>query len=240
MNEMELLARMRVNAPSAVTPRAEHLYRSAREGTYPGRVRLSARRPVRLAAAAVAVTAAAVAAIVVPAMAPGGSGDALVVKAWAVGRLTDGRVTVSVSQLFNDPAGLQRALRAAGVPAYVTALPLKAAGNMYYSPCSYSSADFASPTVQTAVVSGNPASPSAQPSPGASAANSAGARKMPGYQGKLSWIIRPAAMPRGTALLIASWTAPGARASVVMSPEVLQHDRLPSCRPTAPSTTRPR
>ena len=64
------------------------------------------------------VAAATAAAIAVPAWLPG-AGGTVVAKAWAVERNSDGTVTVTVSQQFNDPAGLQRALAADGITAFV-------------------------------------------------------------------------------------------------------------------------
>ncbi|MBV9382694.1 MAG: hypothetical protein JO242_18790, partial [Streptosporangiaceae bacterium] len=73
----------------------------------------------RLIALGIAAVAAACAAIVVPSVLPGGTSTPLVSKAWAVQRNSDGTVTAWVAQLAYDPAGLQRALRAEGVPALV-------------------------------------------------------------------------------------------------------------------------
>jgi hypothetical protein len=95
---------------------------SAPGGTSPGaagpaRRFLARRRPAVLAAGVLA--AATGAAIVVPAVLPGGASGSFVTPAWAVHRKPDGTVTVTINKTLRDQAGLQRALRADGVPAYV-------------------------------------------------------------------------------------------------------------------------
>ncbi|HEX3488496.1 MAG TPA: hypothetical protein VHU92_04115 [Streptosporangiaceae bacterium] len=80
-------------------------------------------RSRKLIFGAAAVAAAAGAAIVVPAVLPGSAGP-LVTRAWAVTRGPDGAVTVTFPfrRALHDQAGLQRALRADGVPAYVRSM----------------------------------------------------------------------------------------------------------------------
>jgi hypothetical protein len=85
------------------------------------------RRPVVLSAAAVA--AAACAAIVVPAVLPGSTGS-FATPAWAVQRSSDGTITITIRKTLSDQAGLQRALRADGVPAYVRSM----SGCQYWEP----------------------------------------------------------------------------------------------------------
>lgn len=102
------------------------------------------------------VAAAAVAAIAVPGWLSG-SGDAVMAKAWAVERNSDGTITVEVSQQFNDPAGLQRALTADGITAFVTMnreiTGVNAHGTAYsYDECDYLNLDSAPQAVQSAVV----------------------------------------------------------------------------------------
>jgi hypothetical protein len=78
------------------------------------------RRWLVLGAAAAAVAVGAV--IAVPATLPG-SGGSIVTKAWAVTRSPDGStITVTINRTLRDQAGLQRALRAEGVPAYVRSM----------------------------------------------------------------------------------------------------------------------
>ena len=80
----------------------------------PGHPARPARNRRKLAFGA-AVAAAAAAAIAVPALLPG-SGGPLVTRAWAVTRSPGGAITVTVGKALRDQAGLQRALRADGVP----------------------------------------------------------------------------------------------------------------------------
>jgi len=78
-------------------------------------VRARRRAPALAAALAVAAgTAAAVTALL-----PSGHQPGLQLAAWTVSRQADGTVTVTIRQL-HDPAGLQRRLRADGIPASVT------------------------------------------------------------------------------------------------------------------------
>lgn len=93
----------------------------------PARSFLRTRRPVVLAAAAVA--AATCAAIAVPAVLPGSTGS-FVTPAWAVRQSPGGTITVTIRKTLSDQAGLQRALRADGVPAYVRSM----SGCQYWEP----------------------------------------------------------------------------------------------------------
>jgi hypothetical protein len=92
--------------------------------------RLRVRR--RLAWLGGAVGAAVVAAAVVPLIAGGATtaGHRAQLAAWTVSAAPHGLVVVTVSQL-KDPAGLQRALRAVGIPA---AVRFQAAGTMSLTP----------------------------------------------------------------------------------------------------------
>lgn len=214
MNEMDLLARMRDNAPRQVTPRAEQLYLSALEARPSlGWLRWVRRRPARLIGGAVAAVAmAAVAAIVVPAVAPDSAGHSFAGKAWAVDWNGDGTVTVTVSPLsFKDQVGLQRALRADGIMAYVTRgsyTTRVVEGSPHISAsCYFNPADDALPAVQKAVITSTG-------KPGA------------------SWIIRPGAMPDGSALLIVGGNVPQWPGMYfAMEPVVLRHARMPACIP---------
>ena len=169
------------------------------------------------------VAAAAAAAIAVPALLPG-AGNTVMAKAWAVERNSDGTVTVAVSQQFSDPAGLQRALAADGITAFVTLhreiTGENAGGGYAYDECDYHNLDYAPQAVQNAVVAEekNTVSPSSS---------------------AIVWptlIIHPAAMPEGSALLIAAWRSPDGSALGAMIPTVLRTDKPPVC---TPNTTPP-
>jgi hypothetical protein len=179
----------------------------------PGGLRWARRRPARLIGGAVAVAAAAaVAAIVVPAVAPSNVGHSFAGKAWAVEWHGDGTVTVTLSPLsFQDRSGLQRALRADGIAAYVTSPSMTTRiveGSLHTSmSCYFDPADDAPPAVQKAVITsiGKP---------------------------NAAWTIRPAAMPEGSALLIAGGNIPQWPGSYfALEPVVLRHDRMPACIP---------
>jgi hypothetical protein len=167
--------------------------------------------------------AAAAAAIAVPAWLPGPDGNALA-KAWAVERNSDGTVTVAVSQQFNDPAGLQRALAADGITAFVTLhreITEKRGRTTWYShDCDYTNLDYAPLDVQRAVVAEGKNTVSSPPSV---------------FDLYPTFIIHPAAMPQGAALLIASWRSSDGTGGATMDPYVLRTDKPPVCTPnTAP------
>jgi hypothetical protein len=86
-----------------------------------GRALRARRRIPGLAAGALAVAAAAALAVtaLLPAGHRAGPQPPAQLTAWTVTRQADGTITVTVRQL-RDPAGLQRTLRADGVPASVT------------------------------------------------------------------------------------------------------------------------
>jgi hypothetical protein len=86
-----------------------------------GRVLRARRRLPTVAAGALAVAAAAVLAVTVlqPAGRQGGRPLPAQLDAWTVTKQVNGTITVTVRQL-RDPQGLQRTLRADGVPASVT------------------------------------------------------------------------------------------------------------------------
>lgn len=166
------------------------------------------------------VAAATVAAIAVPAWLPG-SGDAVMAKAWAVERNGNGTITIKVSQQFNDPAGLQRALAADGITAFVTVnleitgVNAKDGSAYSYNECDYLNVDYASQAVQSAVVTeGN--NPLTRPS---------------SIFAKWTWIIDPAALPPGSALLIPAWRSSDGDSFALEAPSVLRTDKQPVCTP---------
>ena len=186
--------------------------RSRREG------RSSVRRRVLIGGGLVA--AATAAAIAVPAWLPG-AGDTVMAQAWAVERNSDGTITIAVSQQFNDPAGLQRALAADGITAFVTInreiTGENAEGVAYaYDECDYLNLDYAPQAVESAVVTeGNN-------------------RLLPPPSAFGDWptfIIDPAAMPEGSALLIPAWRSPDGTALAAETPTVLRTDKPPVCTP---------
>jgi hypothetical protein len=115
MDEIKLLAAVRPAPPAdlaSMRQGASDRLAAAMSGP-PARPR---RRRRTLTVAGIA--AAACAAIVVPVALPSPAAPRLVTAAYAVQRHPDGTVSVSIRQLA-DPVGLQRALRAVGVPAVV-------------------------------------------------------------------------------------------------------------------------
>jgi hypothetical protein len=175
------------------------------------------------------VAAAAVAAIAVPAWLPG-SGDAVMAKAWAVSRNSDGTITIAVSQQFDDPAGLQRALAADGITAFVT-VNLEVTGvnakngNAYsYDQCDYVHLDFAPPAVQNAAISEGSSTPMTPQTM---------------FTTDWTWTIDPAALPAGSAVLIPAWRSSDGDATAWETPTVLLSDKQPVCTPSAPITGPP-
>jgi hypothetical protein len=224
MDEIDMFTALRPSPPAdaramraAVLDRVEGALRGADAAPARGPRR---RRRRRILIAGGIVTAAAAAAIAVPAVLPGGTNGSFITKAWAVERNADGSVTFSTSKQFDDPAGLRRALKATGVTAFVVINRLIDTPASTYDACDYAVADFAPQAVQKAVVTlgGHVDAPPGQ------------VVVWP------TWTLHPAAMPRGSALLIASWRPvnrhdPSAGA---MIPMVLRTDRLPACVPTKP------
>jgi hypothetical protein len=229
MDEIDMFTTLRPSPPAdaqamraAVLERVEGVLRADGPAA-----RLPARRPARmprrrrrLLMAGGIVTAAAAAAIVVPAVFPGGTSGTFIAKAWAVERNGDGSVTFSISKSFDDPAGLRRALKADGVTAFVVINRLITGGSATYDACEFDSADFAPGVVQKAVVTlgGHVDAPPGQ------------VVVWP------TWTLRPAAMPQGSALLIASWLPVNRHdpSASTMIPMVLRADRLPPCVPSKP------
>jgi hypothetical protein len=222
MDEISMFTALRPAAPAdapamraAVLERVEGVLR----GADTARARVPRRRR-RLLTAAGIVTAAAAAAIAVPAALPGGTNGTFITKAWAVERNADGSVTFSTSKQFNDPAGLRRALKATGVKAFVVINRLIDTPAYSYDACDYDVANFAPQAVQKAVVTlgGHVDAPPGQ------------VVVWP------TWTLHPAAMPQGSALLIASWLPANRHdpSAGAMVPMVLRTDRLPVCVPNPP------
>jgi hypothetical protein len=168
------------------------------------------------------VAAATVAAIAVPAWLPG-SGDTVMANAWAVERNSDGTITIAVSQQFNDPAGLRRALAADGITAFVTInleiTGVNAEGTVYsYDACDYLNVDYAPQVVESDVVT-------------------EGNNTITGGLSHFSnwtWTIDPAWMPNGSALLIPAWRSQDGTSLAVETPSVLSTDKPPVCTPNTP------
>jgi hypothetical protein len=123
MDEITMYTALRPEAPG----NADELTEAARRRVArtlgiparPGR-RRPARSRLLLAAGAIATATAAT--IVVPAVLPGRDPGSLVTAAWAVQHNANGTVRVTMKQA-RDAAGLQRALRADGIAAYVRIMP---------------------------------------------------------------------------------------------------------------------
>jgi hypothetical protein len=142
--------------------------------------------------------------------------------AWAVQRNPDGTVTLSVREI-TDPAGLQRALREAGVRARVASPLMKVARtgtgqHVYYPVCGYPQQGrwYVSPGTASKIVDW---------------------RRSIGPAGQLA-VIHPAAMPPGSVLFISDSVArparpPGAHSAtgVFSRPGVLKSGHLPPCVP---------
>ena len=180
----------------------------ARTGAVPAATGRPRRRRRMVLGAAVAGVAAA-AAIVTPIVAPSGGATAYATADYSVQPHSDGTVNVMIKQL-RDPAGLQRALRADGVAAYVR-----------YSP---------SPT--SACVWQPPGRPPAN--------GSLILQILTRPTGPGGWfVIHPAKLPNGQALLIVAFnfrtpTSPG-QVSAVSTSALMASDRPPVCLPAPPS-----
>ena len=199
---------------------AAHGWRLRSRRSSAGPRRSPVRRRLLLGGALVA--AATAAAIVVPAWLPG-AGDTVMAKAWAVERNGDGTITIQVSQQFNDPAGLQRALAADGITAFVTMnreiTGVNATGTAYsYDACDYLNLDAAPPAVESAVVTDGNNTPMGPQS----------------ILAHWTWIIDPAALPAGSALLIPGWRSSDGDAIALQDPSVLRTDKPPVCAPNTP------
>jgi hypothetical protein len=167
------------------------------------------RRRTRFALAGGLAATAAAAAIVVPSVLPGGGGGAFTGTAWAVDRQSDGAVKITVEQQFHDPAGLERALRADGITAYVLTIPMvraKPAGRWgVYPECFYD-------VPASASFSFEPAN---------------GGRVFRTW----TWRIRPSSIPAGGALLLQSMVYQGVGLGVA-DPVILRDEKVPTtCEP---------
>jgi hypothetical protein len=149
-----------------------------------------ARRQVTGLAAALGAAAAAV--IAVTALLPGhqASQPGIQLAAWTVVKQTDGNIRVTIRQ-WHDPAGLQRTLRADGVPARVTfARQENPACRPYGSPIQRMRL---LPLVATVTVRREP----------------------------VSFVIHPAALPPGAGLQITALSQPGLEAAGWGEPALL-------------------
>jgi hypothetical protein len=169
------------------------------------------------AAAALALTSGPVA---VPRQHGTGPNQSLVTAAWTVREDAAGTVTVYLRQ-YKNPAGLQRVLRADGINAIVRAIPVTYPANpppFTHPVCMYALTNMAPPAVQRAVLTFH------------------------GLGLPAVFTIRPAAMPRGSALFLKF--IPGLPKSLKndntgvagLKPVVLNNDTVPRCVPT---TSRP-
>ena len=224
MDEISMFTALRPPPPAgaetmraAVLERVEGVLRDAGDAA-PARPSRPRRRHRLLVAGGIA-TAVAAAAIVVPAVLPGGTNETFITNAWAVERNGDGSVTFSVSKQFDDPAGLQRALKANGVTAFVIINRLIVGGSYTYDACNYVNLDLEPDAIQKAVVT-----------------LGGHVDALPDQVTWPTWTLHPAAMPRGSALLIASWLPLDRDTNNVsaMIPLVLRTDRLPTCTPNKP------
>jgi hypothetical protein len=200
--QMQARARARLDAALAGP--------GARTGAGPATVRPRRRRLVLGMAAA---GAAAAAAVVTPIVAPGGGATAFATADYSVQPHPDGTFTVTIKQL-RDPAGLQRALRADGIAAYVRYLPTPD------GPCAYQQrgsgkADF---WLMPEIVSGPTAS-----------------------SRTTILTIHPAKLPRGNALLIQSYLTGSDKKlqhagamEAIGTISLLGNDRPPVCGPLPP------
>ena len=172
-------------------------------------------RKARLAMTGGLVAAAAAAAIVVPAAVPHGAGGAFTGTAWAVDGKPDGTVTVTLGEEFHDPAGLERALRADGIRAYVRVIPwaIRQEGHLrIIGPvCNYHFTK--NEWVPSRVVLSEHFPPRGN------------------LLDRWSWTLQPSAMPPGSALLLFVGTAKGS-ITEIGEPSVMRIRRLPACVPT--------
>jgi hypothetical protein len=178
------------------------------------------------------VAAATAVAIAIPAWLPG-AGGTVMAKAWDVERNRDGTITIAVSEQFNDPAGLQQALAADGVTAFVTInreiTGVNAKGAAYsYDECDYLNLDYAPQAVESAVVTeGNN-------NAFATEGNNTPTGPL-SFFANWTWTIDPAALPAGSAVLLPAWRSSDGDAISFENPSVLlRTDKLPVCTPNAP------
>jgi hypothetical protein len=229
MDEMQLLEDFR----AAVAPPDERILAHARSrmlAADPDRSGTRARGPLRRVRwPQLAVSGAAIAAIAVTlsVVLPGGADGTFATKAWAVGRNPDGTVTVTVTidQQFQNPAGLQRALREDGITAFVQVNAMSKGQQGGGGACSYAHLDTAPEAVQTAVVTANQISVKSDGTDSVKLPTG-----HPVVAELVSWTIHANAMPPGSSILLADWV--GRLASLVMHPLVIRTNAAPVCAPS--------
>ncbi len=239
MDEITLFRELRPAAPDNATEireaaRARLSEAISHPAGHPGRERASARGgfwPARHRSrwlAGVVVTLAACAAIIVslvlpngrPTAHPRGKAVTITTAAWTVHRAPNGTITVNVKQL-RDPAGLQRTLRAEGVPAYIRYIPIvqgePGSSVTSYPVCSY-----------------NPPAPDLPPSAFNKIFSFGPAPAE--IEGTISFVIHPAAIPPGTAVFIQvnSGPAGGGSTSFGDTFTLIYNGPLGPCKSIAP------
>jgi hypothetical protein len=237
VDEITLFAELKPAPPEETTDmQARARARLGRAISTPGPAPARPYRRRRLALGLSVVAVAACAATVVPSVLFGGQSTTLATPAYAVTRGADGTVSVTIYDIATaaDGAGLQRALRAEGVPALVWVGEF-GKQSIAKAVCQAPASDFESQKVQEAVVrtelNGHLIGPGdivifglpAQLTP----AERASYKKDPG----LRYIIHPSAMPGGSVLYIRRLLSAGGPGQPLQQeigpPEVLKHDRLP-------------
>jgi hypothetical protein len=223
MDELRMFSFLRPRQqPVDVSGARDRLTTAIAETSRPRRVPRAARR---YAIAGGLATVAAGAALVVPAVLPRGGGT-FTGTAWAVDRQSNGTVTVTVEEEFHDPAGLQRALRADGIKAYVRWVSLvvtqRDGQEVVSQTCSYNVGKYAM--------------------------NIRGAIAERLYSdatvpfGRWSWVIKPSVIPANSSLFLLTL---GSRRKLVSPPRsvgivavgeptILSIPYLPACVPTHP------
>jgi hypothetical protein len=219
MDQVALFSDVRPAAPAdddvaAVCDRARDRVAAAFQDTRPRHRR---RFAVALAGGGLLAAGATAAAVILPAGGPAGSGAPLrsfVTAAYTVRPGQDGTITVTIKQL-QDPAGLQRALTADGVPALVRYIPVRNLSGTYHGQ-TYSGA---SPVCQ---YNGLPLVREA----GINAVGSV-------FGGGGALWIRPSAIPKGAVVFIQD--SPSQSGSIV-GIDLLTSSKLPRCVPVKPPT----
>jgi hypothetical protein len=195
------------------------------------------RRTKRMVVAGGMVAVAAAAAIVVPAVLPRGGGSdftGVAKAAWTVDTKPDGTVTLTVQQVFSNLDGLQRALRADGIPAIVEVVPWKITsshgGVQAIQACGYAryiSRSSEPKPVQSAVIT-HPQVKTIYAYAGKNYSITKVSSKGPD---PFSWIIHPGAMPRGSVLFIMGSPSVGKTIGGAVSLPVVLRAGSPVCVP---------
>ncbi len=128
----------------------------------------------------------------------------------------DGTITVTIKQL-QDPADLQRALAADGVPALVRYIPARNVSGTYHG----TTYNGISPVCQYLNLPLVPGSQSGAVGPGMSSA------------GSVFW-IRPSALPKGSVVFIQDSTGGPGSGGTIASIDLLTSSKLPRCVPAKP------